>query len=381
MSTRLTLVTGFWDPAALGRDVGRRPGQVYLRLFTELHRTVPWPIVAWVDPRWADAVRAIVAAGAPAPRHVVPRSVEDLPHAPERDALGTLRPFDNHDPSKDTLGFSVATWSKPDLVVDAMRLDGCSGARWAWIDFGIAHVADLGGIDWQAIARVAPERVRLCTMRATAAAEVEDRAEFYRLNRGRMAAGFFTGSGPAMVDLRARFHAELGRMRGTGRRGLDEQVLAVLLACDPGNFERWYADYAGILANYVAIRRDVGTILAGLADCRARGLWAIGTDVARRLLDAMREEHVLLTPAQTACLLHDAFICAFYEDRPFAERVARILSALYHYGNEEFRRTLDAWQPLVEQNLRHVGLDLARPAWRLTELLAQPDLACWRVCL
>ena len=184
-STSLTLVTGFWDPATLGHDAGRRPAPVYLRLFEELHRTVPWPIVVWVDPGWAD----------------------------------------------------------------------------------------------------------------------------------------------------------------------------------------------------VGIRRDVPTILDGLAYCRERGLWAIGTDVAKRLIEAMYAQHVLLTPAQAARLLHEAFICAYDEDRPLAERLARILSSLYLYGKDEFRRTLDAWQPLVEQNVRRVGVDLSRPAWTFPQLLAQPDFGCWRVCL
>jgi hypothetical protein len=374
-------VTGFWGPEALERDPDRRPADVYLRLFAELQGQVPWPMVVWVDPTWADAVAAIVARAAPAERRVIPRAFDALPYAKERGALETLRPFDNHDPRKDTIGFSVVMWAKPELVVDAIGLEGPGSERWAWIDFGMAHVADLGAVDWRAIEALAPERVRLCTMRATAPEEIENLAEFYRGNRGKVAGGFFTGSADAMRGLRARFHAELGRMRATGRRVHDEQIFATLLAREPGTYECWYADYAGILTNYAGIRRDVPTILDGLAYCRDRRLWTIGTDVFNRLMEAMQAQHVLLTPAQTARLLHEAFICAYHAERPLAERLGRLLASLYHHGGNELRRTLDAWAPLVAQNLRYVDLDFARPAWTLAELLAQPDLAAWRVCL
>jgi hypothetical protein len=365
----------------MGRDPGLRRPEVYLRLFDELQRRIPWPIVVWVDPAWADAVAAVVARGAPAERRVIARAFDDLPYARERSALETLRPFDNHDPRKDTLGFSIMTWAKPDLVVDAIGLDGPGSERWAWIDFGLAQVADLGDVDWHAIAALAPERVRLCTMWATASEEIEDLAEFYRLNRNRVAGGFFTGSAQAMRGLSAQFHAELGRMRATGRRVLDEQILAVLLTREPHEYERWYADYPAILANYAGIRRGAPLILQGLAHCRERGLCTIGVDVFTRLIEAMHAQRVLLTPTQTAHLLHETFICAYYVERPLAERLGQLLASLYHHGKEEFRRALDAWQPLVAQNLAHVGIDLARPPWTLTELLAQPDLAAWRVCL
>lgn len=381
MSPRLTCVTGFWGPEALERDPERRPAEVYLRLFAELHGQVPWPMIVWVDPSWADAVAAIVARGAPAERRVIARAFDELPYARERSALETLRPFDNHDPRKDTIGFSVVMWAKPDLLADAIDLGGPAIERWAWIDFGIAHVADLGAVDWRAIEAQAPERVRLCTMRATAPEEIENLAEFYRGNRGKVAGGFFTGSAGAMQGFRARFHAELGRMRATGRRVHDEQILATLLAREPGAYECWYADYAGILTNYVGIRRDAPTILDGLAYCRDRRLWTIGTDVFKRLMEAMQAQHVLLTPAQTARLLHEAFICAYYAERPLAERLGRLVASLYHHGGNEFRRTLDGWAPLVAQNLRYVDLDLGRPAWTLAELLAQPDLMAWRICL
>jgi hypothetical protein len=368
-ATDLALVTGFWDPRTLGRERHPRTTDEYLRLFAQLHARVPWPIVVWVDPPWVDAVRAIVAGGAPGPRRVVARAFEDLPHARRRQAFASLRPFDNYDPRKDTLQFLIMMWSKSDLVVDAMDLDEFASPRWAWIDFGIAHVADLGGVDWRAIATLAPERVRLCTMRATAPAEIEDLAEFYRGNRGKIAGGFFTGGAEAMRGLRARFGRELEDMRAAGRLVSDEQILATLTARVPEAFERWYGDYAGILVNYTGIRRDVTTVLDALADCRQRSLCAIGTDIARRLIDAFRRGHVRLTPAETARLLHDGFICAYYVERPLAEELGSLLASLYHHGPAGFRRALDAWQPLVEQNLRFVGIELAAapsadlPSW------------------
>jgi hypothetical protein len=375
----LTLVTGFWDPVALGRDAGWRPAEHYLGWFAELHRQVPWPIVVWIDPAWADAVAEIVAHPGPAARRLVPRRFEDLPRANDRDALSRLRPFDNHNAPKDTLEFHIAIWAKPDLVVDASRLGGQDSARWAWIDFGVAHVADPGEVDWHAVASAAPERVRLCTMRETAPGELTDLDEFYRVNRGKVAAGFFTGDAAAMHDLRARFHAEFERMRATGRRATDEQVLAALQARAPGVFERWYADYASILCNYTGICRDVATVFGALADCRARGLCRSGVDIVRRLLEALDAQQLTLAPGHLAVLLHEAYICAYYVDRSLAERFGLTLAGLHRHGRPDFRGALDT--SLVEANLRHVAIDLAHPPWTLSDLLAQPDAARWLPCL
>lgn len=327
MTSRLALVTGFWDPLVLGRDPRLRPAAAYLRLFEHLQRLIPWPIVVWVDPLWRDEVEAIVARDAPAPRLILARAFHDLPHARERSRIESLRPFDNYGPRKDTVGFSILTWAKPYLVADAIRLNALESRRWAWIDFGIAHVADLEDVDWGAIAEAAPERLRVCTMRATALAEIENLAGFYRANCGKVAAGFFTGSTHAMLDLCARFDEEIDGMWATGRRVLDEQILAALTAREPHAFERWYADYPGVIANYVVIRRDVPTILDGLTDCRERELWVIGADVGRRLVGALQEGHVRLTPDQTARLLDEAYVCAYHADRAFAEHLAGVLPA------------------------------------------------------
>ena len=381
MSSRLTCVTGFWDPTTIGRDADQRSAAVYLRLFEDLQRSIPWPIVIWIDPAWTEAVQAIVARGAPAERRVVARAFDDLPRARDRLALERLRPFDHDDPGRNTLGVTVVTWAKPDLVVDAIDLDGPPSDRWAWIDFGLPHVADLGDVDWRAIAAFAPERVRLCSMRATAPSEIADLAQFYRANWGKIAAGFFTGSADAMRGLRAEFHVQLDRMWATGRRVHDEQILAVLQAQDPRAYDCWYADYTGLLVNYTGIRRDVPTILGNLGYCRYCQLWTTGIDIATRLVTAMREQRVLLTPAETARLLHEGFICAYYADPGLAGRLGQILALLYRHGKADFRRVIEGWQPLVEQNLRFAGIDLHKPAWTLAELLAQPDLAAWRVCL
>jgi hypothetical protein len=96
-------------------------------------------------------------------------------------------------------------------------------------------------------------------------------------------------------------------------------------------------------------------------------------DIARRLLDAVRAGHVRLTSAETARLLHEGFICAYYAERPLAAELGSVLASLYHHGPDGFRRAIDAWQPLVEQNLRFVGIDLATaPA---EDLGSWPDFA------
>jgi hypothetical protein len=182
-----TFVTGFWDPESLGRG-SSRSARSYLRLFEELHASLPFSLVVFADPKHEEEIRRIVR-GSGLPRYVERMPLEELPRMQERERFQALRPMENAGDGKDTLEFAIVTWSKVDLLARvALEESQQDASHVAWIDFGVAHVCDPASIDWHKLTSRMPFRARICEMRATARHELEDLAGYYSHNRGRVAA-------------------------------------------------------------------------------------------------------------------------------------------------------------------------------------------------
>lgn len=375
----MTFVTGFWPPEALGRSW--RSTDVYMRLFEELDATLTGPLVIFIEPQLADRVRTVVEkTQSNHARYVIARSYADLPRVAEKAAYEKLAPIQNGSSAKDTAGAALMTWAKPSLVVEVAEENRFDTSHFAWIDFGIAYVADLTGVDFGAIADHAPEEVRVCEMRATSPREAADAPNFYRANWGKIAAGFFTGTKASLRAFDRELGIEIERMRSVSRIVLEEQLMAAVAAHDPTRYARWYGDYSGILRNYVRIRRDADTILDNLAYCREQNLHEQGVAIVTTLLASMNERCIRLEPPQAARLLDEGYTCAFYTDRDLADRLAHIASALYHYGTG-LRDRLDGLGERFRQNLSYRNVSLETPAWSWDEFARQPDLTAWCSCL
>ncbi|MBN8478411.1 MAG: hypothetical protein J0L91_05550, partial [Burkholderiales bacterium] len=179
-----TLVTALYDLERRER-IGRRDTESYLRLGEALMR-YPVPMVVYTDPELAGPIAAMRAKhGHDDITRVVARPFESLRlHTLWPTIEGFRGPVDA-DPRKDTPRCQILGWSKLDLLEEVIDDDPYGNDHAGWIDFGIAHVADM------------PERfpppsrlVSVLQMRAVAPAELADRAAFEAAEHGRIAGGW-----------------------------------------------------------------------------------------------------------------------------------------------------------------------------------------------
>lgn len=375
----LGFVTSFVDPFEDLKRTEGRSSEVYLRLFQELHRGLPLPLVVRVCPRHVDAVRSIIATN-----HVLAeRSVVEEPFLTARNVerlrtIQDLAPMANHGPTKDTREFAVACYGKTDAIVDSLDLLGTSHV--GWIDFGIAHIAELPTLEgWWEIERNVPDVVKVVQMLGTSERETTDLRSFYEYNRGRIDAGFMTGSRTALIEHRDLMNEELERMTLTGRYVLEEQLTASLTARKPDLFDFCFADYAGALVNYVHVRRDIGSVIRNLEHSRSTGDHANGTRILETLLRSTRTRSVQLNEHEWAVALSEGYVCAYYAKRELADEIAALTSALYAYGHAWFRQMVDATN--LRSNIRFSGEELDEPSWTWEQLSARDDLHAWGRCL
>jgi hypothetical protein len=347
----LTLVTALYDLGAREPARGRRPTATYLRLYEYL-RTVPLPMVVCAESHCLEAVRDHACAG---PRQFVEVRFEESRYYDRIEALSRLRPMENAIHRRDTpLGF-VAVSAKFDLMARASEANPFGTPAFAWIDWGGRHVMEAPP-DWGALARVVAERVvsrdraLLVSMRGAPRAALEPRAEFYRWNRGLVAATFFAGTRRALARLRDRYTDEVERMIASGYLGMEEQVMGALAALHPEEVVFTYSDYVGILANLGGVTRDVGTVLANLAACAEAGLHEMAVDLGGQVLLSLVSGRLRLDAPDSEKLLFWLFVSAFYAARPLADDLA-LAAVMLHAEIPLVRDQLDRRRDLWNLNL------------------------------
>ena len=214
----------------------------------------------------------------------------------------------NLDPvAKDTPWHQVIQWSKLEMVREAIDSNPFGSDHFAWIDFSITHVAEP--------ARSLPassERVAILEILPVAPAEAEHRQEFYRLDRGRMAGGFFRGSRDTMLEFRRLFEGELAAALAMRLRPNEEMIYALLSARKPELFEVYYGGYPSILSNWDWPRSEFPYVMANVAFCRTHQLWDKALRVCRTVESGLQAGQLSLDNEQTAQWLDEFYVAAWY---------------------------------------------------------------------
>ena len=384
----LALVTGFWPQK---REVVRT-SIVYVRLFEELvaHIGDSLPIVCCADPRLEPAIREALERHPEARVTVHPIPLEDLRYVRERERFRDLEPATSSNPLRDTIEYAMIVWSKIDVVrqvaaaaaeLATAHPDSDPPSHLGWIDFGLPHVVELMDVDWGEVEAesIRTDAIRVCERYATTARETEDPWHFYSSNSARICGGFMTAPSSRWDVLAQLFEAEIARMVPTGSFALEEQVLAALAANHPDLFERWYADYFGMMRNVRHIRRDVDVVLQNLRRCREEGLYSEGSRITRLFLDS-GASHLRLEPEQCFHLLDDGLACAVRADPELAGIMGNTTLGLLHHSRVGRGMIRGLWRRSLQESLRALNLDFPDKPWSWSEFTSRPEFRTWMSC-
>jgi hypothetical protein len=238
------------------------------------------------------------------------------------------RPVVNANPDRDTPRYIALTWSKFELVRRASAVDAFAASHFAWIDFGLAHVArTLRCLEDAVFARPAG-RVRLLMLKSFAPDELGDRERYFSELRYHLAGGYITASRAGVERVSTLFADEAERALGEGFAPSDEQLLPLLVSREPDLFEFHYGDHASILENYVRLRADAGRLLFQMRHCRELRDFRRACEIGARVLASHRAGVLEADSDCLSALLDEYFIAAFYDEYP-DQQAARSVALAY----------------------------------------------------
>lgn len=298
------LVTALFDLEKREKN-GRRDIAAYIKL-GDLVLGQPLPLVIYCDPELQGRLeQARKSRGLSQLTRVVPMSLEALPLYGCAAKAAALPTFEQANPDKDTWRYQLVNWSKLDLLADCMHAGPFGCEHFAWIDFGIGHVASAPA------SFPAPSGpVSLLQMKATAPSELMDRRVFMSAERGRLAAGFIRGHRDSLGLLRTRFRQELLSVLADGLRTNEQMLLAGLSVKYPDQFDFYYGDYGGVLSNWDYLRRDFHTVLHNIRHCHDHGLYVQARKIDEVVLASLDRGLVSADEEQIAWFLDMAFLAA-----------------------------------------------------------------------
>lgn len=301
-----TLVTCLHD-LEIRERIGRRSIDFYFQQGA-LVLGLEQPLVAYVDPElvaWVRESRDRMGLGKIT--RVIPCPLESLPWFEMTPLIKQSRPFCNRNFLKDTTLYHVIEWSKLDLIEQTLNSNPFDTDHFAWIDFGLGHVA-LPPHDFPA----PRSKINLLQMCAVAPEELQDETEFLKAERGRIAAGFFRGDREHFLQLIQLFRTALDAALARRQCASEQMVLALLTARHPQLFEFYYGDYQSILLNWDHVRGDMDTVFLNIAHCRTHSLWRQGYDIIEKTLSSQSAGKLELQPDQMARLLDESYTSAWY---------------------------------------------------------------------
>lgn len=279
----LTLVTAFFD-LAKREQTSRRPATDYLKHGAYI-LSLPYPIVIFVDPEFVKSIREIRGDK---PMHIIVMPFETVPKFHLKDGIQAARkvyPVHNASAIKDTGNYILLTWTKFDFVERVIAENPFQSTHFAWIDFGLTHVAKLDFAD-EAFLHIA-DPIKLLVNKWASTEELEA-PDYYSLLRGYVAGGFMTGSLIFWQQFIQLFHEEITKLLAMQRAPSEEQIIPQIMQRNPNLFEVYYGDYDGILSNYYRQRLSMPITNYNLRMCLERGMWHRVNQICQRMEESGR---------------------------------------------------------------------------------------------
>lgn len=342
---RQTLVSCFYN---LGRRDGtsRRPPDFFFRHGAYVMQQ-PLPLVLFLDPEFEDwAVQDRERQGFGDITRVVARPLEEMASAALVPLLSGLAcPANIDSVLKDTPWHLVLQYAKLDMVRQAIEDDRFQTEHFAWIDFGLAHVAKR-----PASFPAASGRVAILQMVAVSPREIEDRIDFYQYERERIAGGFFRGHKDCLMEMAREFEAELNAALAAGLRPNEQMVYSLLAATRSDLFDFYFGGYPSILLNWDFIREDFDTVMLNLGFCRENRLWESGLAAHSAVEKSLEQGALELDADKRAWWLDEYYVSAWYGGRrdlcaALARELNELRDSAYYRENQ---RRLDANLALLE---------------------------------
>jgi hypothetical protein len=313
----ITFVTALYDLSKL--EPGRRSLSYYL------DKGKSWKdkninVVAFTEEEYANP------SNYPANSKIIIKPFTDLPdHALMTHGVKRLIPLH----PKDTPNYFVLMSSKFYFLREAIKSDLYKSDFIAWLDYGIAHVANTEQLDKLNLTVLPEGLVKLANFEnITVNDKLPPSPGYHSHVEARVACGMMVGTKQAMLDLCDLFDKTYRKWLSADIIGLEGWVVSKLVALYPEKFIIYPADYAQIISNFNGVMDNIPRCLH-LAD-----MYAKTNDFHRAMLFycsfLKRQEGTIriitpLTPEQTYTYLVNFYTIAIWVSPDLAYSLANYL--------------------------------------------------------
>lgn len=150
---------------------------------------------------------------------------------------------------KDTPNYITMINSKIDLVCKAIERNPFSSTHFAWIDFGIFHIARKDYIFKDKVFENFPDRIKLEWMLPVQGYVLNPVFQYTRI-RASFAAGYITGASVNWKGFWNIFYNEFSNALKLGYGPSEEQIFSVIYHRQPKFFDIYLGEYNTVLSNY-----------------------------------------------------------------------------------------------------------------------------------
>lgn len=316
----LTVVTAFFD-LERREKLGRRNAEEYLK-YGDFLLQQDVNLIIFIEEEFYYYVWAKRREyGLLNKTYIIPTALEQLDYYRYINRIQRnhkINPMKNRGERKDTPLYTVLTCSKLKLMEDAIKLDPFESTHWTWHDFGLYHIAcdaDSFAPDQAKNIHTITDKIRIMLMKHCTPGEIADLKEYYSWLRGKVAAGYFSGSKENIVTFAKYQEEEFLTAINLGYAPLEEQVYGVIIAKHPELFDPYHGDYHTVLANINHIRGNVPTIIQAIMFCREHNMHGEAYKMCKKLYDDYKDGYVLLPGDLIFHMFDEYFIAAWYVGR------------------------------------------------------------------
>lgn len=247
----ITFITSFFDLGKRENNTQRKQSHVYLEksLFV-LNLDVN--LVIFIEEEYVDYVTEHRKPFEKKTK-IIPMKFEDLHYYQHYEEIAQnmkTHPIHNSSSYKDTPNYIILMWEKLEFVKKAIEDNPFKSDYFAWIDFGLTHVAKTQKCLKNETFTKVPEKIKIMKLREFSYNEFNDLRSYYSYLRGIMAAGYMTGSLENMLIFHRLMNIEISRCLEMKVAPVDEQILPIVISKCPELFILYNGDYEDILDNY-----------------------------------------------------------------------------------------------------------------------------------
>lgn len=229
-------------------------------------------------------------------------------------------PFKYHEEGRDQ--YTLLTWCKfaaLERVIGSRRY-----SHYAWIDFGILHIARLIMNKGPYFYNVTEDKIRLCVIAGIDPKEVSDALTYYGANKMTTkfcGGGYITGGVMNMEILTGLFRAEVETIVGLGLKTNEETILMRIIIQNPNLFNPYYGQYCSILCNYHYARISIEFIYQTIFTLPREKACQIGEYVMESVDYVLKEEYTYLGE-----MIYQHYVNVYYAE---GKDRARIIAQKY----------------------------------------------------